>query len=136
MNRNRWCFFHKIRHENVNFNKQIDLQIRGFCVKNALFPTDLQDYLQYKHWISLLFIWRSYHVKTDFTKCSFIDGNVLLLFFYMLLYRCSFCNVYPFSKQAILLSIWITYIKEDKKQCIKTRHLLKCKVKSIIKTHL
>ena len=46
-----------------------DLHIKGLNVQNTLFRTDIQDYLKYKHWISLLFIWLPSHGETDFQKC-------------------------------------------------------------------
>ena len=77
----------------------VDLQIRGINVQNALIPTDIQDYLQYKYWISLLFMKLSYRVKTDFKIIIFIDRNVSA-FFYVPLYACSFGNAHFRSARA------------------------------------
>ena len=42
----------------------VNLEIRNLKVQNALFPTDIQDCLQYKYWITLLFTSLLFHRKT------------------------------------------------------------------------
>ena len=75
-------------------------------VQNALFPTDIQEYLQQKYLLS------DCHTatKTDFRKFHFIDSIVLSIFC-LPLYARSFSNVHPkTSKQTIPLTIRVMHI--------------------------
>ena len=54
----------------------MDLQIRNLNIQNASLPTGIQDYLQYKYWISLPFVWLSCLVKIDFKIFPFQESKL------------------------------------------------------------
>ena len=89
------------------YTQLVHLEIKGVNDLIALFPTVSQDYLQHKNWISIPFIWLSYHVKAGFKIFHFYDLNVQLLICVLLQTR-SFDNVRPFPSQIILLGILVT----------------------------
>ena len=69
------------------------LQLRGLNVQNALFPTDIQDYSQNKHWLFLLFIWLLYYVKIEFKEFPSV-GHIVGRYFYASLHTSYMDNVH------------------------------------------
>ena len=68
--RSIWPEFFPIKLSQLFKTSKLDLQIRALNIQNALFPTNIQYYLQYKWWIWIFLIWLSCNIKINLKQFS------------------------------------------------------------------